>query len=526
MHRRRVGAWIVTGLLGCWAAGALASDPAAPESSEPAASESPTAEPSTARRILTAPVKVITAPIGVGRQLLRVVGRSGRGDATWAGDFDAMVKRRLIRALVVYSKTQYFVHNGAQRGTSYEMLKAFEDEINRELGRKRLKVHVAFLPTSREDLIPALVEGRGDIAVATLTITPERQQRIDFSAPLARGVAEIAVTGPRSPTLASVEDLAGQEVFVRRSSSYWTHMEALSARFASEGRPPIALRAAPEDLEDEDLLEMLNAGLFGIAVVDGYKAELWAKIFPDIRPRRDVAVHTGSEIAWAFRKGSPGLRAQIDAFVRTHAQGTAFGNTVIKRYTASTRFIERSTSPEETAKFLRLIEIFRRYGDRYELDYLLMMAQGYQESRLDHSARNSVGAIGVMQIMPATGRELGVGDVHELEPNIHGGVKYIRQLVDKYYANEPMDDVNKMLFAFGAYNAGPGRIRGLRREAERRKLNPDVWFNNVEVVAAEKIGSETVTYVSNIYKYYVAYKLLSEDMERRRQARDAFQKGG
>jgi membrane-bound lytic murein transglycosylase MltF len=238
---------------------------------------------------------------------------------------------------------------------------------------------------------------------------------------------------------------------------------------------------------------MLNAGLFGITVVDDYKATLWGKVYKDLVAHPEVAVNTGGEIGWMFRKDSPKLAAEIAEFAKAHKQGTTFGNTIIKRYVGSTQYIARSTSPEEIAKFRSLIEIFRRYSDQYGLDYLLMVAQGYQESRLDHNARSHVGAIGVMQVMPATGKELAVGDITQLEPNIHAGVKYIRQMMDRYYAKEPMTDVNKILFTFASYNAGPARIRSMRQEATKRGLDPNVWFNNVEAVTADKVGSEPVT---------------------------------
>ena len=125
-----------------------------------------------------------------------------------------------------------------------------------------------------------------------------------------------------------------------------------------------------------------------------------------------------------------------------------------------------------------------------------------------------------MQVMPATGQELGVGDIRQLEPNIHAGVKYIRFIVDQYFKDEPMTPLDKGLFAFASYNAGPGRIRQLRREAEKRGLDPNVWFGNVEQIASERIGRETVTYVSNIYKYYVAYRLVTEEGERRAAAKE------
>ena len=165
--------------------------------------------------------------------------------------------------------------------------------------------------------------------------------------------------------------------------------------------------------------------------------------------------------------------------------------------------------------------MFKKYGAQYDIDYLLMAAQGYQESTLDHSVKSPVGAIGVMQVMPPTGKELKVGDITELEPNIHAGVKYMRFMMDQYFKDEPMDNLNKTLMTFAAYNAGPGRLRQLRREAGQRGLDPNVWFGNVERVASERIGRETVTYVSNIYKYYITYKLLTEQLERREAAKAA-----
>jgi membrane-bound lytic murein transglycosylase MltF len=158
------------------------------------------------------------------------------------------------------------------------------------------------------------------------------------------------------------------------------------------------------------------------------------------------------------------------------------------------------------------------------MDYLLMLAQGYQESRLDHSARSKAGAIGIMQVMPATGKSMKVGDITKLEANIHAGVKYIHFMVEQYYKDEPMDALNKGLFAFAAYNAGPNRIEQFRKLATKRGLNPNVWFNNVELIAAEKIGRETVTYVSNIFKYYLAYQLLVEEEKERREAVEQMKK--
>ena len=444
----------------------------------------------------------------------------------WTGDLDGMIERRTVRALVVPSRMQYWIDRGRQSGAEYELLKKFEEELNAKykLKRKHIGIHVHFIPTAQDELMPALVQGRGEVAARSLTITPERLQQVDFGAPFFRNVAEIVVTGPASPTLASIEDLAAQKLFVRRSSSYWTHLEALSERLRQQGRASLELKAAPEDLQDDDLLEMLNAGLVGVAVVDRYNTFTWARVFKRIKPREDLKVHEGGDIAWMIRKDSPNLKAEISAFAQKHGQDSAFGKNLVKKYTGSTRFVRAATSKEEMRKFDQTAEIFRKYSGRYDMDYLLVMAQGYQESRLDQNAKSPVGAIGVMQVMPATGRDMKTGDITQLDPNIHAGVKYIRYVQDTFFENQPMDAVNKTLFSFAAYNAGPGRVQELRARAEKRGLNPNVWFNNVELIAAERIGAETVTYVSNIYKYYVAYKLAVEIRAERDRERDALKK--
>jgi membrane-bound lytic murein transglycosylase MltF len=259
---------------------------------------------------------------------------------------------------------------------------------------KHIKTYVAFVPVARDELIPALLNGRGDIAVAVLTITPERLKQVDFSEPFFHDINEIVVTGPESPDLKTLEDLVGQTVVVRPSSSYWEHLGRINERFKEEGRQPVILDPAPEELEDEDLMEMINAGLSGIIVVDDYKAELWAKVLPNIKRRPEITINSGGEIGWMLRKDSPKLKAEVDTLSKTHGQGTSVGNTLVRRYVDSTKFVKNATSPKDMEKFEKLVGLFRKYADQYDLDYLLMMAQGYQESRLNQKAKSRVGAVG------------------------------------------------------------------------------------------------------------------------------------
>ena len=433
----------------------------------------------------------------------------------WTGDLDGMIERRAIRVLTVTSKTIYFVDKGVQRGTAVDYARLFEDELNKKLAadsklkNKHLKVRMVFIPVKRDQLLTGLAAGKGDIAAASLTITPERRKLVDFSTAGMSNVSEVVVSGPGSPQVASLDDLSGKEVFVRKSSSYHESLVGLNAKLAAEKKPPVILKDAPETLEDEDLLEMLNAGIISLTVVNKHVADFWKQVFPKLVVHDAVAVRTGAEIAWAIRKDSPQLKAALDAYAVKNRVGTAIGNQVLTRYLKSVKYVKNAVSDEERRKFLALTDYFKKYGTKYEVDWVLMAAQGYQESQLNQDAKSPVGAVGVMQVMPATGKDMNVG------------IKYMRWMIDHYYGSEPMTNLDKALFSFASYNAGAGRISGLRKEAAKRGLDPNVWFQNVEYVAAEKIGQETVTYVSNIYKYYIAYTLIlerqaakKEDMEK------------
>lgn len=443
------------------------------------------------------------------------------------GDLDAMIERRLVRILVPYSKTYYFVDRANQRGLAYDVARMMEDDLNKRLvaekkaKAKHVRVHVVLVPVRRDEFIPALKDGRGDIALANITITQARAAEVDFTAPTRKGVSEVVVTAPGAAPVASAEDLSGREVYITRASSFHESIEALNAELKKKGKPPVKVRLAPEGLEVEDILEMVNAGLAEATVADDFVAALWKHAYPKLQINAGATVRSGADLGWMMRKGSPQLKAGLDRFLARYSEGSATRNTLVKRYFGGAHAVKAATSQEEMKKFEATVGLFRKYGDKYNLDYLLVMAQGYQESRLNQNAKSPVGAVGVMQLMPATGKDMKVGDIAELEPNIHAGAKYMRFMIDQYYAKEPMTLLDKGLFSFASYNAGAGRVNSLRKEATKRGLDPNVWFNNVELVAAEKIGRETVEYVGNIYKYYLAYKLIEEQRAEREKARGA-----
>ena len=439
---------------------------------------------------------------------------------TYRGDLDVMLRKGAVRVLTSYSKTDFFIDKGRGGGITYEYLQAFEAFLQKRQEPGQPRPTVYFVPVSRDRLIPALLAGEGDLVAANLTVTPERRQQVDFSAPYLDDVREVVVTGPASPKLATIADLAGKEVWVRHSSSYRESLDTLDRRFLAEKRPPMRLVEADEYLEDEDLLDMLNAGLIPLMVIDDHKARAWEKILPNITVHEDIFVREHGQIAFAIRKHSPKLRTVLDGFIEKNEKGTTFGNIVFDRYLVDADFVKGASSTAERRKFAKVLGLFRRFGDRYGFDPLMLAAQGYQESQFDNSLRSGAGAVGIMQMLPATAQDpnIDIPRIEVLENNIHAAAKYLRFVMDTFFPDTKMDSFNRTIFAFASYNAGPARIAKLRRQAADRGLDPDQWFGQVERVVAEKIGRETVQYISNILKYYVVYRRIAEMQERKEKA--------
>jgi membrane-bound lytic murein transglycosylase MltF len=428
----------------------------------------------------------------------------------WTGDFDGMLERRMIRVDVPYSRSLYFVDKGRERGLAAELIRDFERWINKkhakELGKRPVTIYIG--AATRDKLLADLRDGHTDIAVGNLTVTDERLKLVDFVAPDEKAVnVEILITGPASPAIASVDDLSGKTVHVRKSSSYHESLAALNDRLKKAGKTPVNLVYVPDALEDEDMLEMMNAGLLQAMVVDDWKAKMWAQVLPSIKVNEGIVLRQGTKKGWAIRKGSPKLAAELNEFYTTWVKKQGVVPYRQQQYMKSIKALNSASGSEDLKRFQSVIAMFEKYGQKYNFDPLMLAAQGYQESTLDQNKKSHVGAIGVMQIMPATGQSLKVGDVKVTESNIPGGTKYMDQLMTQYFKDAKFDEQNRTLFAFASYNAGPGNISKMRTEAQRRGLDPDKWFNNVEIVTAEKIGIETTTYVRNIFKYYVSYKL-------------------
>jgi membrane-bound lytic murein transglycosylase MltF len=422
--------------------------------------------------------------------------------------------------IVPYSRTLYFNDKGQERGIAAETVRDFERYVNQKYRKDKRPVTVVILPATRDRLLRDVASGLADIAAGNITVMESRRRQVDFATSASMSALnEVVVTGPKAPPVATLDDLSGKTVHTRPSSSTYESLLALNKRFAAAKKPPAKIVRLPDALEAEDTLEMANAGLLDIVVVDDVVADIWAQVLPGIKVHDDLKLRADARVGWAVRKGSPQLQAAILDFHQNFLVKQGVGKYRYAQYLKRAKQIQDPTTTAEWQRFEATLALFREYGAKYRFDPLMLAAQGYQESRLDQQARSQVGAIGVMQLMPATGAELKVGDIHQIEPNVHAGAKYLDQLMTRYFKDAHFDEANRALFAFAAYNAGPGRIQQMRPEAKKRGLDPDKWFNSVEIVVAEKVGAETTTYVRNIFKYYVAYKLIEDAEAAKRKAR-------
>ena len=424
-------------------------------------------------------------------------------------DLDAMVKRGTIRALVLYSRSGFFYVNGRPQGIYYEALRAFEQSLNEKLHTGKHPVQVTFIPVRPDQVEKALTQGVGDLIAYGLTVTPEREQQVAFSSPIETDVKQIVVTGKGFGPASSFQDLSGKRIFVNPLTTYAANLQKVNDSLRKQGKPPILVESADKNLLDEDLLEMVNAGIIPATVTITDRARLWAGVLPGITPQFNLVIADEGTLAWAMRKNNPKLKVVVDQFTSSHMAGTSFGNTLMRRYLQNTKWVTNPTTKTQLDAFNQTVVFFKKYASQYDFDYLLVVAQGYQESMLNQAARHG-GAVGIMQVKPAiaAAAPISIPDVATAENNIHAGVKLLHTISNTYFNDPKIDPMNRLLLTFAAYNAGPTRIAALRKQAPARGLDPDKWFGNVELLVSQSVGQVTVQYVSNIYKYYVAYKLV------------------
>lgn len=428
-------------------------------------------------------------------------------------DLSSMRERRQIRALVAHSETDFFIRpDGKPAGLQVELLNEYEKWLNRGIRDAVDRSQIVLIPTPPERLLDDLRDGKGDIAAALLPVSHGREDLgIAFATAAGIHVENLLVGHADAPAVADLADLAGREITVAQGSGHGHLLARFDEDLRALGLAPLRVREAPPGLRPKDLLQRVDSGEIALTVADNYQARRWSDRLPAIRIIDDVSLGEATPVGWAVRAGNPELLASVDGFMHEFRRGTLLGNILFKRYLYRSR---DAVADGETDRFRELVGIFSDYAETYGFDVLMTAAQAFQESRLDNSKRSHRGAVGIMQVLPSTAADpnVGIKNIRSLENNVHAGVKYLAFLRDRYFSGEDISPTNRMAFALAAYNAGPARVQRLRVRARDMGLDPDAWFGQVELAAAEVIGNETVTYVRNVFKYYLAYALVRDQI--------------
>ena len=434
-------------------------------------------------------------------------------------DFDCLRERRTIRILVPYSRTFFHIDQGRQKGVSHEVGLAFERWLNqrypRQAGKRRW--HVMFIPVSREQLLPSLVRGVGDIAAGGLVEgETARFGGQVVTAPGSFRADPVLVSGPSGEPIGSLDDLSGKEVAVPALGNDFWELLALNRTFTARGLAPIRVVPLAEGTEPEELLALVNAGVHAAVVVDRRVAEAWQPTLGRIAIQRPVDLDWGGHYAWAVRQNNPELHAVLAEFLAEQDRGSRLGRDLRDGRRDPGRFLGEPASAEELRRFRQLNRAFIASAGRYDLDPLMLMAQAFHESRFNQRARSSQGAVGVMQVLPSTAADPNVrvaGVRSSAERNVEAASKYLRFIADTYLDDPALDTDDRMFMLLATYNAGPGNLQKARRMARESGLDPDRWFGHVEAVVAREVGREPIDYVSNVYKYYIAYKFARDREE-------------
>lgn len=420
-------------------------------------------------------------------------------------DLPEMIKVKKIRVLTTYTFSNFFVSEGQSYGYEYSHMEEFRKFLNKGKGRRDIKVDFYYIPVPYDMLISGLQDGYGDIVAANLTITPERSKDVDFTDPYLWGIKEVLITNKSVKGIEKREDLSGREIFVREDSSYHLSLKKLNEELAAMTLEPVEIITLPGLVNTGEIIEMVNAGAIDITFADSHIASFADELFPDIKVHDNIVLNDDVRFGWMVRKNNPQLKANLNEFIKTIKKGTLLGNINFKRYFKENPWVRKALERKDLNTFSEYAPLFKKYGEKYSIDWMLIAALSFQESRFNPKAKSRYGAVGLMQVLPSTAQDMGISNPESPETNIHAGVKYLDFVRNRYFSDDniPLDE--QVRFTLASYNAGPANIRRSRSTAEQMGYDPTLWFHNVEMGTMKQVGPEPVQYVRNINKYYLSF---------------------
>ena len=435
-------------------------------------------------------------------------------------DLTDIKKEGVLRAITTYSPTGYFLYRGETMGFEYEMLERLAAYIEVDL-----EIVIA---RNVDSVIPMLNRGDGDLIALGFTITNDRKEKVSFTHPYLITHQALVQKKPinwrkmsldniKKQLATDVVDILGDTVSVRKESSYYSNLVELSEELGDT----IYINILPGELTDEETIKMVSEGKIKYTVADSNIANVYTSSFPDIDINTPISL--SQRLAWAVRKSSPDLLDTINAALGTLKKKADY-NIIYKKYYENRRQFKKRVSSEyftsNSGKISKYDDMVKKYSKNLGWDWVLVKSLIYQESMFEHGNKSWAGAKGLMQLMPATAKELGVTDVHDPDQNIRAGTKYLKRMYG-YWDNIP-DSIQRIKFAMASYNCGYGHVKDAQRLSKKFKKDSLNWDNGVDffVLNLSKSeyyndevveygyarGSEPYNYVNEIFHRYENYK--------------------
>lgn len=426
-------------------------------------------------------------------------------------DLAAIRSSKVLRVLVNQSRNSSGDVQGQEIGLEYHRLQAFEQYLNSH-ARDGQRISFKVVPKAKNQLLGALQRGEGDLVAPGELLDIDEAQGVEASAPIISHVPLVLVGVKGEPALKRVEQLSGRTLSLSTGSAADEAVHQLNQKLALHKLAPVKIEWVDPSLAVEDVLEMVQAGIYHLTVVEQPIAERWAKVMPKLRMDRALTLNTNSNMSWFVRRDATQLRNTINTFLKTyHApanQDLAFERVYKKLYQ-----VHNPLAREDRARLEKIRPMLQRHADEQGMDWLNLAALAFKESALNPGARGSGGASGLLQITPSAAQRVGVSNIQSADDNVQAGARYLALIRRKFFSSPKVNERERMAFVLAAYNLGPERVQGMREEARRRGLNPNQWFFQTERVAMEQAGMGVVSYVNSVNKYYLAFDRERDSLE-------------
>lgn len=432
----------------------------------------------------------------------RVAGPPEVLQPTTARDLASIRSGGELRVLVNQSRNSSGEVKGQSIGVEYHRLRAFEQYLNRSTGDGR-GIKLKIIPKAKDQLLGALQRGEGDL-VAPGELLTVRGSNVRASTSILAKVPLIVVSRQGDRRYQNLQQMAGRSIAVPAGSVVGEALRQINRDLVASKRPPIIVEWVDPSLAVEDVLEMVQAGIFALTAVEQPIAERWAKVMPRLRLEPQLVLAKDGDLRWFVRRDAPALGAAVDRFLKSYRspadQDAAFQRVYRRLYR-----VHYPLGRAERNRLDRLRPVLQRHARQEHFDWLTLAALAFKESTLNPAARGAGGATGLMQITPAAARSVGVENIGVLDNNVQASARYLAMIRRNYFNSAQLNERERMAFVLAGYNLGPQRVQSMRAEARRRGLNPNQWFFQVERIAMEQVGMGVVSYVSSVNKYYLAY---------------------